>query len=83
MDDIDKLIQDMDSKKPTIIQSEKPKYVNLIDILDNESYLDYSFNNKQFVIIKKSKLMATFDFIIQASFMVILGSLAIGLLMIL
>jgi hypothetical protein len=83
MDDIDKLIQDLDSKKSTITQTEKPKYVNLIDILDTESYLDYSFNNKQFVIIKKSKLMATFDFIIQASLVLIFGILGIGLLFIL
>lgn len=80
MEDIIKLIEESDNSINTV---EKPKYANLIDILDSESYLDYSFNNKQFVIIKKSKLMATFDFIIQASLVLIFGILGIGLLFIL
>lgn len=80
MEDINKLFEEADNAINTV---EKPKYVNLIDILDTESYLDYSFNNKQFVIIKKSKLMATFDFIIQASLVLIFGIIGIGLLFIL
>lgn len=70
MENIDKLIE----------ESKTSKYGNLLDALDDNSFLDYSFKDKQFVIIKKSKFMASLDFALSVMQLSIFGALAIGLL---
>ena len=77
MENIDKLIEEAKTSTPT---TPTPRYVNLLDALDDNSFLDYSFKDKQFVIIKKSKYMATLDFVLSIIEFAVFGALAIGLL---
>lgn len=77
MENIDKLIEEAKTSTSTPTNS---KYVNLLDALDDNSFLDYSFKDKQFVIIKKSKYMATLDFVLSLMQFLVFGALAVGLL---
>ena len=64
-----------------IVPTDNSNYKALIDILDDDTkYVDYSFNEKQYVIIKKTKFMAVLDFIITMAELTIFGALAVGLL---
>ena len=76
MENIDKLIEEAKTSTP----SNTSRYVNLLDALDDNSFLDYSFKDKQFVIIKKSKYMATLDFVLSLMQFAVFGALAVGLL---
>lgn len=57
---------------------------NVIEYLNNETSSSYvsirEDNNKQYIIIKKSKMMALLDFAIQISTVIILGGAVFGLL---
>lgn len=77
MENIDKLIEE--AKTSTSTPTE-PKYLNLLDALDDNSFLDYTFKDKQFVLIKKSKYMATLDFVLDIIQFAVFGALAVGLL---
>lgn len=58
---------------------------NVIEYLNNEELSSYvsirEENNKEYVIIKKSKMMALLDFAIQISTVIILGGAVFGILL--
>lgn len=58
---------------------------NVIEYLNNEEISSYvsikEDKNKEYIIIKKSKMMALLDFAIQISTIIILGGAVFGILL--
>ena len=61
---------------------ERTTVEKIVNALENPEYLDYTDekSNRQYVIIKKSRFMATLDFIVQMTLIGVAGMMAIGLL---